>query len=168
MTIRPIHATVFYDGDRDWIVTKVRNSVKSSYKLSNVTDLQRASWGAFLRHDMVTVWVTDDDGNRFQFDYDGMDAPKAYLRLRALAETSSPHLRALPKVVALLESSESVPLREVLQRLPEREAWHGVEAAREVVQHLIETNAVVGRIEGDSFVREGFGTGSSGDAPPQQ
>ena len=156
MTPRPIQAIVFYDGDRDWIVAKVRGSVRSSYKLSNVTDVQQAFWGTFLRHDMVTVWVTDDDGRRFQFDYDGMGAPKAYLRIKALAEASSPHLRARPKVLALLESNERVPLRDVLGRLPESEARKGLDAAREAVQHLIQTNAVIGHIEGDLFVREGL------------
>jgi hypothetical protein len=163
-TFRTIHATVFYDTDRDWIVTKVGKSVKSSYKVSNVTDVQRAFWGTYLRHDMVTVWVTDDDGNHFQFDYDGKDAPRAYLRMKALAETSSPHLRALPKVLALLGSGMSVPLKEVLERLPEREARKGVDAAREVVQHLIETNAVAGRIDGDLFVPEGVAGGGSHEA----
>ncbi len=163
-TFRVIHATVFYDADRDWIVTKVGKSVKSSYKLSNVTDVQQAYWGTYLPHHMVTVWMTDDDGNHFQFDYDGWNAPKVYLRMKALAEASSPHLRARPKVLALLESNESVPLKEVLERLPEREARKGIDAAREVVQHLIETNAVIGHIQGDLFVREGVAEGGFQDA----
>jgi hypothetical protein len=164
MTIRPIHAILYYDAERDWFITKVRGSVRSSYKLSNITDVQQAYWGTFLRHDMVTVWVTDDDGNRFQFDYDGTDAPKAYPRVNALAEASSPRLRARPKVLDLLESAGRVPLTDVLERLPAEESRRGIEAAREVVQHLIQTNLVMGRIEGEAFINVRVPVGDSRDA----
>lgn len=154
-TFRRIQASVFYDSERNWIVTKVGKSVKSSYKLSNVTDVQQAFWGAFLRHELVRVWVTDDDNNRFQFEYDGHDAPKAYVRIKALAESSSAMMRARPKLLALLSLNASVRLVNVLDCLPEREARRGLEAAREFVQHAIETEEVQGHLDGDTFVREG-------------
>jgi len=152
-TIRPTYVALYYDTDLNWIVAKQGKSAKSSYKLSNITDVRISTWGAFVRHISVVVWVTDDDGNKFKFDYDGSEAIKVYERIKGLAETSSPYFKALPGIVVLLNRNERVLLDEVLGLLPKQGRQWSREEAKELVEHLVEVGDVSGSVEGGFFVR---------------
>jgi hypothetical protein len=164
-TLRTTHADLFYDSERNWVIACVGKRVRSSYRLSCVTDVQLTQWGAWIHHAGVTVWVTDDDGDKFRFYYESNDAPGLFAEISKWAESSSPYLKARRRILELFRNNDKVYLGEVVSRLAERAKKGGFEAAREEVEHLVEVQQIRGHLDGDFFVCEGM-SGEVNDALP--
>jgi hypothetical protein len=155
MNLRSQYGKLYYDELKDWLVFQLGKKPKSSYKVSNITDVQMATWGSFARHISVAVFVTDDDGVNWEFVYESPRAQELYPVIIEKALATSPAMQARKALADFLNRSDKVSLLDVLDRLSPKLRKGGLDTARAEVEHLIETGLVVGKLEGDEFERTG-------------